>query len=73
MERRIDGVMQTIHIVALQSCDDSNLYATSREDLQHNVGILAEWSRVTGMRMNKSKSSYVATQPRDPKEEGMPP
>ena len=34
---------KTLRVVALQFCDDINVYGGSKKDLQHNVGIVAEW------------------------------
>jgi len=48
--------------VALQFCDDINVYCGSKKDLQHNVGIVAEWCRVTQMKMNDPKSPYMTTE-----------
>jgi len=53
---------KTLKIVALQFCDDINVYGGSKKDLQHNVGIVAEWCRVTQMKMNGPESSYMTTE-----------
>ena len=50
-----------VKVVALQFCDDLNVYGSTASDLQHNVGIIAEWCRVTQMRMNGPKSTYMTT------------
>jgi hypothetical protein len=52
----------TLKVVALQFCDDINVYGGSKKDVQHNVGIVAEWCRVTQMKMNGPKSSYMTTE-----------
>ena len=53
---------KTLRVVALQLCDDIKVYGGSKMDLQHNVGIVAEWCRVTQMKMNGPKSSYMTTE-----------
>ena len=50
-----------MRVVALQFCDDLNVYGETAADLQHNVGIVAEWCRVTQMKMNGAKSAYMTT------------
>jgi hypothetical protein len=51
-----------IVVAALQFGNDINVYGVAKKDLQHNVGIVAEWCRVTQMKLNGPKSSCMTTQ-----------
>ena len=58
----IEGVERVVEVVSLHFCDDMNIYGGSREDLQHNLGIVAEYARVTGLQLNGEKSAYLTTE-----------
>jgi hypothetical protein len=55
------GEERQVTVVSLHFCDDMVVYGQSYEDLQHNLGIIAEWCRGTGMKLNGKKSAYLTT------------
>jgi len=55
------GEDRQVTVVSLHFCDDMVVYGESFEDLQQNLGIISEWSRATGMKLNGGKSAYLTT------------
>ena len=39
-----------------------NIYGGSAADMQHDLGIVAEYARLTGLKLNGSKSAYLANE-----------
>jgi hypothetical protein len=55
------GEVRQVTVVSLHFCDDMVVCGQSLEDLQHNLGIISEWCRATGMKLNGEKSAYLTT------------
>ena len=53
---------RTLRVLVLQFCDDVDVHSGSKNDLRHNVGIVAEWYRVSHMKMVGPKSSFLTTE-----------
>jgi hypothetical protein len=51
------GEIRQMTVVSLHFTDDMAVYGETFEDLQRNLGIIAEWSRATGMKLNGDKSA----------------
>jgi hypothetical protein len=55
------GERREVEVVSLHFCDDMNIYGGTMEDIQHNLGIVAEYARATGLKLNGGKSAYMTT------------
>ena len=61
VQMEYEGEVRTVEVVSLHFCDDMNLYGGTLQDLQHNLGIVAEFARATGLKLNGAKSAYLTT------------